>query len=612
MDKIISGATNVSVVFAVKNIYAITAFRGTYSRWSEGGAASAFSAPVSFGITALPTPALSDVHTDNAGIYISAVVTDGSKYLVRVDFPDAAFASGADKVVCSLYDDADEEVAQRIYTLDSEVVDLYGGKIWIDTNLGESVAIPGKTGTADKPVESIALAMTLSAALNIKTLHFAQRSSDSLSANLDEFILEGSDYLIDLNDKQLDSTVISGAWISGAATTSDGEITFKKGVLGIVSLPGGTRCLDMSLTGLTVLQDAYSLYEFHRCRASRYSDTNVVLRYDDEYIDAHLTDWQGHISVADMGSAEAHSFKATGSGTFSEVDVCYEGLIELIGVWKIGYINNLTPINYSDSGVNLTQINGEDTDGNNATLKLKSLDIQNSAGTAVIIKASGGNGHGIDITGDNLGNGVNILAGVNGRAMYVLGGSSTALAAVDIRGNYTGGQSAVHIEGRGNRNAMQIQGAAGATAHGLAIFGGSGLGNGIYSQGYGATGGVGAAGFRIVGADGVAIDASEITAIKAKTDKLPHSIKKNTAIPYFFFIMLDATTGNPSPGLTVTAYRKLDAAASWATMLGTITNVGEGVYRIAVQAVDTNGAGGAWRFTAATAKSTLITFITEE
>ena len=103
----------------------------------------------------------------------------------------------------------------------------------------------------------------------------------------------------------------------------------------------------------------------------------------------------------------------------------------------------------------------------------------------------------------------------------------------------------------------------------------------------------------------------EIDAIKLKTDNLPHSIKKNTAIANFKFVMLSATTKDPLPGLTVTAERKLDAGGTWLSMAGAIVDDGEGVYSIAINAADTNGDTGTWKFTATGAETTLITFITE-
>lgn len=104
-----------------------------------------------------------------------------------------------------------------------------------------------------------------------------------------------------------------------------------------------------------------------------------------------------------------------------------------------------------------------------------------------------------------------------------------------------------------------------------------------------------------------------IDGIDAKTNNLPHSIKKNTAIAKFKFVMLDATTGNPTAGFTVTAVKKLDADGAWSAMpgSGTIVDNGSGAYSIDIAAADTNGDTGVWKFTASGAETTLITFVTE-
>ena len=94
--------------------------------------------------------------------------------------------------------------------------------------------------------------------------------------------------------------------------------------------------------------------------------------------------------------------------------------------------------------------------------------------------------------------------------------------------------------------------------------------------------------------------------------KLPHSIKKNTAISKFKFVMLSSTGGTPTPGYTITAERKLDADGSWSAMGGSIVDNGYGVYSIDIQAADTNGDTGVWRLTASGSDPTIITFLTEQ
>jgi hypothetical protein len=113
-DIIKKGSTNQSVMFALNTDgLTVTEFRVSYTRWSDGDGTS-------FTTVSNPLTALGSIitaHTDNAGIYMSSVATDGSKFLFRVDLPDAAFAVGADRVAISLFDDADVEVAHREYSL---------------------------------------------------------------------------------------------------------------------------------------------------------------------------------------------------------------------------------------------------------------------------------------------------------------------------------------------------------------------------------------------------------------------------------------------------------------------------------------------------------------
>ena len=71
--------------------------------------------------------------------------------------------------------------------------------------------------------------------------------------------------------------------------------------------------------------------------------------------------------------------------------------------------------------VNLTQIDGAATNGYNATLKLKMLDISNNAGNAVSLVSSGGNGHGLYALGDGTGGGIYGKSGTGANAHGIVG-----------------------------------------------------------------------------------------------------------------------------------------------------------------------------------------------
>ncbi len=61
-------------------------------------------------------------------------------------------------------------------------------------------------------------------------------------------------------------------------------------------------------------------------------------------------------------------------------------------------------------------------DGYNATIKLKQLDIQNSAGTAFITKSTGGNGKGFHAEGNGSGAGIEVKAAGTGAGIKIWGG----------------------------------------------------------------------------------------------------------------------------------------------------------------------------------------------
>jgi len=280
-----------------------------------------------------------------------------------------------------------------------------------------------------------------------------------------------------------------------------------------------------------------------------------------------------------------------------------------------------------------------------------------TSGNGINVEANSGDSDGMSITGQGAGYGLNIVAGSTGEGLYVSaaggngavfsGGNGHGITAYSVGGNgdglnvtgngsgvglsASGGSSGAGAEfegGSGDTDGVIITGkgagyglnvVAGPTGQGIyvsavggtAVYLTSGNGSGIYAISSGGNGdGITAAG----NGSGAGLSANGgATGKDIDADEIPHSIKKNTAIAKFKFVMIDATTGNPASGFTVTAAKKLDADATWTAMTGsgTIVDNGSGVYSIDVSAADTNGNTGVWRFTAPGAEVTLITFVTE-
>jgi len=92
---------------------------------------------------------------------------------------------------------------------------------------------------------------------------------------------------------------------------------------------------------------------------------------------------------------------------------------------------------------------------------------------------------------------------------------------------------------------------------------------------------------------------------------LQASLRKNTALANFPFLMTDSTNHNPMSGLTVTGTRSLDGASFGGGTITNMTEVGNGVYQCDLGAGDLNGDTVALRFTATGADDLLITLVTE-
>ncbi len=88
------------------------------------------------------------------------------------------------------------------------------------------------------------------------------------------------------------------------------------------------------------------------------------------------------------------------------------------------------------------------------------------------------------------------------------------------------------------------------------------------------------------------------------------TVKKNTALANFPFIMKDAVTHAPSAGLTVAATRSIDGGA-FASCANSPTGVSSGSYKINLAASDLNGTTIMLRFTSATADDTFVSILTQ-
>jgi len=88
-----------------------------------------------------------------------------------------------------------------------------------------------------------------------------------------------------------------------------------------------------------------------------------------------------------------------------------------------------------------------------------------------------------------------------------------------------------------------------------------------------------------------------------------YALTKNVALANFPFVMTDAITGQPAPGLTVTAERSLDGDTTFDAMANSVVETQHGGYKINLAAADTNANTALYRFSAAGANDRLIAIV---
>jgi len=160
MDKIIAGRLENSITFTLDTAgLTIADMKLGYIRWREGDGTT-FTETLSIALTELAN--INTSWTANFAKYLDADATGGNKFVIRVDVPDAAFALSADRVICNVYDDGNNIVAQRIFDLKADLKDYKDGFVYVDSgaafNTGE---ILGLDGVINKKVTDMVAAQNI-------------------------------------------------------------------------------------------------------------------------------------------------------------------------------------------------------------------------------------------------------------------------------------------------------------------------------------------------------------------------------------------------------------------------------------------------------------------
>lgn len=185
------------------------------------------------------------------------------------------------------------------------------------------------------------------------------------------------------------------------------------------------------------------------------------------------------------------------------------------GAGQLDVTAGVVEANASISGTvdaNLVSIDGQTTDGNNATLNLKKLNVINSAGDAIVAQGGGTGAHGLKLNGGTGGNGLYASGSGSSAGASFGGGTVDILCAATgrIAAELTGPVNGIGTDGRADvQTALTSQGLTTARAGYLDVL------NGLIASIWNAL----TSGMVTAGSVGAAI-----VAIKAKTDSLTFTV----------------------------------------------------------------------------------------
>jgi hypothetical protein len=199
----------------------------------------------------------------------------------------------------------------------------------------------------------------------------------------------------------------------------------------------------------------------------------------------------GEIVLVDLTDNLTAASSTVSAGGMQQADVVSEDRLvvsDITGNSVAGVSGNVTGSVASVSGAvgsvtavvsaNLTQIDGQATNGNNATLNLKQLNVVNSAGSAIVATSSGSNGNGAILTGNGSGNGLRSVGGTSGSGASIQAGTnSTAPGLLAAGGVSTGSGPGLQCQGGSASGVGMLVTAVGGNTNALTLTpNGSGVG----------------------------------------------------------------------------------------------------------------------------------------
>jgi len=283
---------------------------------------------------ALPNSgALTDISTN-----VSAILTDTGTDGVLL----AGTATSAqlvddvwDEVLSGATHNVTNSAGRRLRNL-QELGGAYGGFVWIDTTNGTAGTVGYENGTSDNPVDSIADANTIAAAIGLSRFQVAPNGSITLAATQANQFFLGSEFTLALGGQTISGSTFTHASVSGISAGTDShwfDCTIGNATIG----PSDYHNCDF--TGTLTLLSAGD-YNLVRCQSgvAGASSPTIDMGAAVGATTLELRDWRGGITLNNLAAGDV----VTLDGIFGTITLNgADASVEIRGIYK-ALTNNLT------------------------------------------------------------------------------------------------------------------------------------------------------------------------------------------------------------------------------------------------------------------------------
>lgn len=218
-----------------------------------------------------------------------------------------------------------------------------GGAIWIDTINGVAGTTTFESGTAFNPVDNLADANTLAAAVNLVRFEVAPGSNLTFVASQANQAFMGDGWILALGGQSIAGSTIVGADVSGVSTGEPHE--FHDCHLGACTFGGG-EFKDCGLED-TITLSAAVVYNFTNCYHNEAGTASTIDFDAGGATEVHIHNWHGNLTILNMGAGDILHFTSADGSLTMDVS-CTGGTRNSAGTF--GLTDNSSGMTVNDLG----------------------------------------------------------------------------------------------------------------------------------------------------------------------------------------------------------------------------------------------------------------------